>query len=134
MTARVIGVFGPPGTGKTTYLGRQINERGYDPEDVICTSFTRAAAVALAGPDTDLDPDLSIRTMHSFGYRGFGESPPAVLGASRRGKKDDVTDEWNAEFPHWSISRMSGSKEDGDLLLADCSRMRNLLMPLDSFD
>ena len=138
MTAHVIGIFGSPGTGKTTRIGEEIRQRVpsiYDPSQVICTSFTRAAAVALAGPDTLLDPEMSIRTMHSFGYRMFGETPPDVLGASRRmSTKNDATDGWNDENPQWEIGRMSQTKTEGDKLLADTSRMRNLMLPLDAFD
>ncbi len=140
MTAKITAIYGPPGTGKTTYLGNEINKRvpsAYDPFDVICSSFTTAAAVALAGPDTLLDPELNIRTLHSFGYQAFGEPAPAVLGGRKQGTKPDVTDQWNEEFPYWAIRRSKhhyeGGRSQGDSLLADTSRMRNLILPLDDF-
>ena len=46
-------IFGPPGTGKTTNLTRQIRRAvdRYGPASVLVTSFSRAAATELIGRD-----------------------------------------------------------------------------------
>jgi len=59
-------IFGPPGTGKTTNLSRQIRRAAerYGPESVLVTSFSRTAAAELAGRDLPISPDR-IGTLHS---------------------------------------------------------------------
>jgi superfamily I DNA/RNA helicase len=46
MSYREIKVFGPPGTGKTTWACRQIERAQieYGPDRVLVTSFTKTAA------------------------------------------------------------------------------------------
>lgn len=65
--------FGPPGTGKTTWLGRQIHraveQRG--PGDVIVCSFTKAAVHELNSRKLPI-PDSNIGTLHSLAYRALG--------------------------------------------------------------
>ena len=49
-------IFGPPGTGKTTNLTRQIRRAvdRFGKDSVLVTSFSRAAAAELAGRDLPL--------------------------------------------------------------------------------
>ena len=63
-------VIGPPGTGKTTFLARQV-ERVLDRcawitgqgSPVIVSSLTKTAAAEVAGRDTGL-PDKAVATLH----------------------------------------------------------------------
>src|SRR5579885_1884867 len=63
---REFRIFGPPGTGKTTSLTRQIRRAvdRYGRDSVLVTSFSRAAAAELAGRDLPLSPDR-VGTLHS---------------------------------------------------------------------
>ena len=59
-------IFGPPGTGKTTNLTRQIRRAvdRFGKDSVLVTSFPRAAAAELAGRDLPLSSDR-VGTLHS---------------------------------------------------------------------
>ena len=66
-------IFGPPGTGKTTNLTRQIRRavERFGPSSVLVTSFSRAAAAELAGRDLPVDEDR-VGTLHSICYHALG--------------------------------------------------------------
>lgn len=79
MEARAL--FGPPGTGKTTELLRQVEvarERGYSPQDIGFFAFTRAAA-GEALKRLGLTRSDKIATLHSLAFRHVGATPPAVV-------------------------------------------------------
>lgn len=65
----------------------------YEPEDFLLTSFTRAAAVELAGR-IDV-PRRSVGTLHSVCYHGLERPPIAEAGALMK--------EWNSQQipPAW---------------------------------
>ena len=77
----------------------------YDPSDFLLTSFTRAAAVELAGR-IDV-PRRSVGTLHSVCYNGLGRPPIAEAGT--------LSKEWNASGipPAWRIGAPMASLEDG---------------------
>lgn len=124
-------VFGPPGTGKSTHLTRQIQRAAarFGDEAVLCTSFSRAAAAELVSRDLPI-PKNAVGTLHAHCYRALGN--PDIAEAN--------VDEWNREQPNLAISgqraggRMEGeeSKLDddsetekmGDLLLGELCRYR----------
>ena len=66
-------IFGPPGTGKTTNLTRQIRRAvdRYGSESILVTSFSRAAAAELAGRDLPISPDR-VGTLHSHCWHALG--------------------------------------------------------------
>ncbi len=125
-------VFGPPGTGKTTFLARQIrnavNQRGA--ESVIVSSFTRAAAAELAGRDLPLDR-AQIGTLHAHCYRALGF--PELTAKH--------VDEWNADHPHLALSEGSSDLDEpgtehkhegpGDEDSETYHRYRSMLRPPD---
>ena len=94
-----VRVFGPPGTGKTTYLGEQIGnaaaKRGSD--QILAASFTRAAAKELISRELPVSEDR-IGTLHSLCFRALGR-PPVIY---------DKVKEWNDLFPYYALPNKSG--------------------------
>jgi len=66
-------IFGPPGTGKTSYLSKQIIEavKRYGPENILAASFTKAAAAELVRRNLPIPPE-NIGTLHALCYRELG--------------------------------------------------------------
>ena len=66
-------IFGPPGTGKTRNLARQVRRAAekYGPGGVIITSYSRAAAAELTAHDLPVIAE-QIGTLHSFCWRALG--------------------------------------------------------------
>lgn len=82
MPLRESHVIGPPGTGKTTYTAKQIENacQKYDPETIIVMSFTKAAAVELGRRGLAI-PRRNIATLHAFCHRILGS--PAITEVSK---------------------------------------------------
>ena len=91
-------IFGPPGTGKTTNLGRQIGRAAnrFGCDRVLVTSFSRATAAELAGRHAPVDPNR-IGTLHSHCFHALGKPRIAEVHASQ----------WNAENPRLRITPVS---------------------------
>jgi superfamily I DNA/RNA helicase len=129
-------IFGPPGTGKTTNLSRQIRHAvdRYGPGAVLVTSFSRTAAAELAGRDLPIDPDR-IGTLHSHCYHVLGA--PVIA--------EGCVEEWNRENPRLALTpakkqnKLDGEEagaiddpelaKDGDEILQQLSRFRGLMIP-----
>jgi len=100
-------VFGPPGTGKTTWLQRNAAEMAkVDPdarEDMIAVSFSNAAAQVLRSR-MGLDQERA-GTLHSLGRQYLQGAP--IIDAPPRGNDtsgSDLVKVWNAEFPQWKVN------------------------------
>lgn len=121
-------VFGPPGTGKTYWIGKQVEAAlaKYRDDQILITSYTRGAAVEAAGRIALPDPNIG--TIHSICYNAIGRGEIA----------ENHISEWNdPEYP------MAGGKIDaddpgsdrrgeimyGDALLAATSKARCQLIP-----
>ena len=128
-------IFGPPGTGKTTNLARQIRRAvdRYGPASVLVTSFSRAAAAELTGRDLPINPDR-IGTLHSHCYHALGA--PVIA--------ESCVEEWNRENPRLGLTsakkqrKLDGEdaaedgieqSKDGDQILQQLSRYRGLMIP-----
>jgi superfamily I DNA/RNA helicase len=128
-------IFGPPGTGKTTNLTRQIRRavERFGPDSVLVTSFSRAAAAELAGRDLPVDPDR-IGTLHSHCYHALGG--PQIAEAN--------VEEWNKDNRHLQITPVkkqgkldgegtveddSEAEKEGDVWLQELSRYRGQMLP-----
>jgi DNA helicase II / ATP-dependent DNA helicase PcrA len=134
--AREYRVFGPPGTGKTTWLARQAQHATdrYGHDAVVIASFTRTAAAEIAGRDTGVERE-NVGTLHALCYRALGRPPIAETHAQ----------EWNAEAPEYRLPVRAKKDvddpyddEDGDEdtvpgneLLSEYSRRRALQEPAD---
>lgn len=90
-------VFGPPGTGKTTFLTKQIRAaaKQFGSDNVLVASFTKAAAAELVGRDLPLDRDM-VGTLHAHCYRQLQHPELA-------NKKEHIV-EWNATHPGYTLS------------------------------
>lgn len=89
-------IIGPPGTGKTEFIRRQVEAWGdrYEPEQFVLTSFTRSAASILKGRVAV--PSEQVGTLHALAYRALGKPPIAEVGKLR--------EEWNEQAPVlWQI-------------------------------
>ena len=87
-------VIGPPGTGKTTWLKRNVENAVNAGETPIVVSLTRAAAREAAGRNLPIDNDR-IGTLHSFAFRAMGR--PEIANTAKHVK------EWNRRNPFLQI-------------------------------
>jgi DNA helicase-2/ATP-dependent DNA helicase PcrA len=84
-------IFGPPGSGKTTYLlniVQQELDRGISPSDIGYFAFTRKAANEAKERATEKFPHLNgdrdfpwFRTLHSMAYRCLGVNQKDMMSA-----------------------------------------------------
>lgn len=126
-------VSGPPGTGKTTWLGEQVRRalasQKYEPGEIYVVSFTRAAAQEVAGRHLPI-PKTNIGTVHAMCFRS--------IGGPRIAEKDKtLVEEWNRVYArgvqNWMIGGGKADPAEGfyeqadDSLLARYSLTRSLL-------
>ncbi len=97
-------LLGPPGTGKTTRLAAMIAEaaKQHGSDGVLVSSFTKAAAVELAGRDLPLD-HARVGTLHALCYRAMGQPP--IAEANLR--------EFNDEHPEHALSGGTTVSDEG---------------------
>lgn len=66
--------FGPPGTGKSTSLGRDVGHavEKFGSAAVMVASYSKAAAVEIAAKCPTIEPS-HVGTLHAMGYRAIGK-------------------------------------------------------------
>lgn len=135
---REVRIFGPPGTGKTTFLSGSVRNTALlrGGHNVVVASFTVTAAAELRGRDLPL-PKSQIGTLHSLAYRQLDRPPVA----------DEQIDDWNTHHPALALTRSGkvnvddgapleanvGGATDGDALAAKYDALRNRLVPRDDW-
>jgi len=119
--------FGPPGTGKTTWLAKQVHGalRKYDGARIFCASFTRAAATELAGRGLPL-PRRNIGTIHSLCFHA-GNCPKITETSA------SLVKEWNEAHHTCPITGTVALDEpfkDNEDFLMHYNRLRNTFKPI----
>lgn len=81
--------FGPPGTGKTTYLAAQVSKAAekYGADRVWVASFTRAAAAEIGSRGLPIPPQMCA-TLHAHAYRALGRPE---IAEKHVGEWNDIT-------------------------------------------
>lgn len=135
----IYSVLGPPGTGKTSYLVRQIERALEDrqPEQLMVASFTRAAAANIAERAKDRVPKHLVGTLHALCFRllqyptvaesgkmlkQWNDTHPAAfrLSGGRDGEDDDLGFEIESGMP-------------GDPLMSEYQKLRARMTPRDAW-
>src|SRR3989304_2214617 len=95
--SQVSRVIGPPGTGKTTFLSRQVRVAYEAGHEVMVCSLTRTAAAEVAGRELPISKD-AIGTLHSHAYRALGRGKIEIAD------EPGHLSEWNEAHPQMVLS------------------------------
>jgi len=98
-------LLGPPGTGKTSWVVKQIERASlkYDPPEIYLSSFTKAAAMEIASrvqPTGMYVARENIGTIHALCYRTLGA--PLIA--------ETMMKEWSAKCPEWAMEKKNGDR------------------------
>jgi superfamily I DNA/RNA helicase len=105
-------IYGPPGTGKTTTVSRiiEIAQERFGGDQVLVTSFSKAAAKELITRDLPIHPD-HVGTLHSHCFQALG--CPKIVDTM-----PELIAEWNLEQPKLEIQtdrrHKRGRKDEDD--------------------
>lgn len=134
-TEKEYRVFGPPGTGKTTFLTKQIRSvagkgRG---KDLLISSFTKTAAKNLADQDLPVK-DNQIGTLHSHCFQGLNR--PTIA--------ETKVQEFNEKYPNYALGDINPDIDEAqvdqkhssqnDELFSEYQIYRNRLRPRESWN
>ena len=89
-------VIGPPGTGKTSYLARQVGLAVRAGSVPTVVSLTKAAAAEAAGRGLPI-PEGHVSTLHSQAYHALG-------GVKEIADAPKQLTRWNEANPHLALS------------------------------
>jgi DNA helicase II / ATP-dependent DNA helicase PcrA len=135
---REVRIFGPPGTGKTTFLTGSVRNTALlrGGHNVVVASFTVTAAAELAGRGLPL-PKSQLGTLHSLCYRQLDRPPVA----------DELVPEWNKDHPALALTVRAktnvddgapieanvGGATEGDALASQLDSLRARMVPEDEW-
>lgn len=104
---REFRVIGPPGTGKTTWLARNVRTaaEAYGSDRVVVCSLTRTAAAEVAGRDMTIPPH-NIGTLHAMAYRALGG------GEVAEAKLEGFNDFAASQGEHWAKVSIDAKRDD----------------------
>ncbi len=132
--AQIIKVIGPPGTGKSHYLSRQVElaTRKYKPNEIVVISYTNAAVEEI---QTRIQSKIGVelpfvKTMHSICYKLLR------LNNTKFAEQSKYIKEFNSLHPAFAFGMRSNIDIEGestdlgnDKLMSDSNIMRNKLIP-----
>ena len=105
-------VQGPPGCGKTTWLGSRVEEHAYGGNRVMVLSLTKAAAAEIGGRGLPIPYD-ALGTLHSHCYHAIGSPEIAESQEHIQGWNED---QGESKY-HMSLGKNDlGERIDGDNL------------------
>ncbi len=127
-------IIGPPGTGKTTYLAEMWEDlvEEMDNDEVLILTMTKAATYEFISRDEDFLENY-VSTLHSHCFKMLRR--PELAEANLKG--------WNELYPEHKLSVTSSKQASyksfqssqckGDSLHQEMNRLRNRMMPIDSW-
>ena len=95
-------VIGPPGCGKTTYLGNQVQRAVDAGKKPGVLSLTKTAAAEVSGRSLPINSE-SVGTLHSMCFRALGR--PEIA----EGRK--YLEDWNERNPQFELTIATGNRE-----------------------
>ena len=127
-------VFGPPGTGKTSWIMNNIKaaRKKYDAEDIFVTSFTKAAAQEIVSRDRGtLLPERAIGTLHAHCYRALGTVELA----------EKHVDEFSKDYPEYALTTAYDlddpyqleTKPQGMNDYQEMTKLRSMMIPMEQW-
>lgn len=132
-------IAGVPGGGKTTWLknkAKELLERGvYKKNEIMLTSFTKAAAVKMAQEMGEMIDEEGIGTLHSLALKAmkeiYGERPVIA-------EDTNIKSAWNAHIRGsnscWEMSLGDDGNQFGDDLLNKINIYRAECVPFDDWE
>jgi DNA helicase-2/ATP-dependent DNA helicase PcrA len=130
-----VRVFGPPGTGKTTWMAAAVRAtaKARRTSALVIGSFTRAAATEIAGRGLPVEPS-QVGTLHALAFRAI-ERPAVADG--------EAVAQWNRQHPHLALSSgFVGLDEspdtqrgatDGDRIFSQLEMLRARQVPFEAW-
>lgn len=128
-------VHGPPGTGKTSYLARELipkNVERFGAEAVVVCSLTRAAAREIVSRDIGL-PAENVGTLHALAWR--------MLERPEIAESTEHLREWAEEVPAYAFGTRTslddpcsetteeGASKPGEALMNQAQGLRHRMVP-----